>query len=232
MAKDARSSPPIAMRIVRPYGTEAELLDHEASAFTRTGVVLIGAPSRLNGVVLRFEIALKDGSSLMRGEGRVVGYKAPMSNEEGALMLRFTRLDVKSKSLLDKAVAIREERRSLAPPAPKHGHHAPPPHASPTAAAPPPHHPLDPAPQLADASMLAPQSSPSPPFAAKSVRPPLPSAAPFARPSTPAIPVPDDDPDEAQEVDDADIESAEATVLDPSVAVVAASPIDQELDDL
>lgn len=117
MDPSSRSSPPVALRIVRPYRTEDELLSAEANAFTRTGVVLIGAPSRPSGVVLRFEIVLADGTPAMRGEGRVVGYRPPTSAEEGALMLRFTRLDVKSKGLLDRAVALREERRSIAPPA-------------------------------------------------------------------------------------------------------------------
>jgi hypothetical protein len=242
--KDARSSPPIAMRIVRPYGSEAELLDHEASAFTRTGVVLIGAPSRPNGVVLRFEIALKDGSSLMRGEGRVVGYRPPMSNEEGALMLRFTRLDVKSKTLLDRAVAIREERRSLAPPPPARSAHAP--ASSPkTAVAPPAHAHVEPSPHPTEVSAHVASASASPPPISHSARPPLPSAAPVARRSTPAIPIPDDDPDEAEEVDDADIEAEEATVLDPAaIAVAHVAPVehapaaeshsstDQALDDL
>lgn len=114
----SRNSPPVAVRVMRPFPTEDALLAVEASAFTRTGVVLIGAPSRPNGVVIRFEICLQDGAVAMRGEGRVVGYRPPSSEEEGALMLRFTRLDVKSKGLLDRAVVMREERKSLVPPAP------------------------------------------------------------------------------------------------------------------
>lgn len=109
-------APPVAVRVLRPFANEDALLEAEANAFTRTGVVLIGAPSRPNGVVLRFEICLRDGRVAMRGEGRVVGFRAQSSQEDSALMLRFTRLDVKSKALLDRAVAMREERRSLAPP--------------------------------------------------------------------------------------------------------------------
>lgn len=113
-----RNNPPVAVRIVRPFPDEEALLAAEAGVFTRTGVVLLGAPSRPNGVVLRFEMCLHGGAVVMRGEGRVVGYRAPNDTEESALMLRFTRLDVKSKALLDRAVALREERRSLAPPVP------------------------------------------------------------------------------------------------------------------
>lgn len=114
-----RSNPPVAVRVIRPFADEGELLAAEANTFTRTGVVLVGGPSRPNGVVLRFELCLRDGTVVMRGEGRVVGYRGPSADgadEEGALMLRFTRLDVKSKELLDRAVALREERRSMAPP--------------------------------------------------------------------------------------------------------------------
>jgi hypothetical protein len=111
-----RNNPPVAVRVVRPFPDEDALLAAESNVFTRTGIVLLGAPSRPNGVVLRFEICLQGGAAVMRGEGRVVGYRAPTDGEESALMLRFTRLDVKSKTLLDRAVAIREERRSLAPP--------------------------------------------------------------------------------------------------------------------
>jgi len=113
---EPRNNPPVAVRITRPFADTDALLAAEASAFTRTGVVLLGAPNKPSGVVLRFEVCLQDGTPVMRGEGRVVGYRAANADEEGALMLRFTRLDVKSKDLLDRAVAMREERRSLAPP--------------------------------------------------------------------------------------------------------------------
>jgi hypothetical protein len=103
------------VRVVRPYDSEDALLAVESGAFTRTGVVLVGAPSRPTGVVIRFEIALRDGASVMRGEGRVVGYRAPSSTEEAALLLRFTRLDVKSKTFLDRAVALREGEKSGKP---------------------------------------------------------------------------------------------------------------------
>lgn len=110
-----RSQPPVAVRVVRPYESEEALLAAESGAFTRTGVVLVGGPSRPSGVVIRFEIALRDGSSVMRGEGRVVGFRAPTAAEEAALLLRFTRLDVKSKNFLDRAVAQREAEKSGRP---------------------------------------------------------------------------------------------------------------------
>lgn len=115
----APPSPPVAIRITRPYGTEDEYLDAELETLTRAGITLLGAQSRPQGVVLRFELCLTSGYVVMRGEGRVLGFKANAFAGLGGLTLRFTRLDTRSKALIDKAVALRERRRpSSRPPDP------------------------------------------------------------------------------------------------------------------
>ncbi len=106
------AKPPVAIRITRPYATEDELLAAELETISRTGVVLVGAQQRPDGVVLRFELALANGTPVIRGEGRVIGYKPNVIGSEPGLALRFTRLDSKSKSLVDRATAMRN------PPAP------------------------------------------------------------------------------------------------------------------
>jgi hypothetical protein len=112
--------PPAAIRITRPYSTEEEFLEHELDMLTRTTVTLVGAQPRPPGVVLRFELGLTSGQVLMRGEGRVLVYKADALQGTGGLTLRFTRLDTRSKSLVDRATAMREHRRpSAAPPVPR-----------------------------------------------------------------------------------------------------------------
>ena len=113
----AAPSAPVAIRITRPYATEEELLQHEPETITRTGVTLLGAQPRPQGVVLRFELALSGGNPVLRGEGRVVGYKPDAHDGLGGLTLRFTRLDSRSKSLVDKAAAVRDQRRQSLPPA-------------------------------------------------------------------------------------------------------------------
>jgi len=111
--------PPVAIRITRPYATEDEFLDKELDTLTRTTVVLIGAQSRPQGVVLRFELALSSGQVLVRGEGRVVGFKPNAYDGQAGLTLRFTRLDTRSKALVDRASSLREERKpSTRPPKP------------------------------------------------------------------------------------------------------------------
>lgn len=110
---------PVAIRIARPWDTEEELLRNELETLTRTGVTLVGAQQRPDGVVLRFEVTLRAGAPVLRGEGRVVGYKPNALGAEPGLMLRFTRLDSKSKAFVDRAAALRDGKRpSLMPPPP------------------------------------------------------------------------------------------------------------------
>lgn len=108
---------PVAIRITRPYQTEEEFFAAELETISRTGVTLVGAQQRPDGVVLRFELTLATGEPLIRGEGRVVGYKPNAIGGEPGLSLRFTRLDSKSKSLVDRVGSLRDARRSMPPPA-------------------------------------------------------------------------------------------------------------------
>jgi hypothetical protein len=106
----------VAIRITRPYTTEDEFLEQELDTLSRTSVTLLGAQPRPQGVVLRFELVLSSGHVLMRGEGRVVGFRPNVHQGMGGLTLRFTRLDTRSKAMVDKAAAFRERRRpSLRP---------------------------------------------------------------------------------------------------------------------
>jgi molecular chaperone DnaK len=135
---------PVAIRITRPFGSEDEFLQHELDSLTRTTVTLIGAQSRPQGVILRFEVTLASGDPLLRGEGRVVGFRPAAQGNDSGLTLRFTRLDARSKNLVDRAAAVREKARiSLHPP--RHAH-------EPVATPPPPPAriaPLHPAPPSA-----------------------------------------------------------------------------------
>ncbi len=94
---------PVAVRAVRPFADADEFLAHEANTVARTGVLLVGAPSRPQGVILRFELTLTSGDVLLRGEGRVVGYRENVIAGEPGLLLKFTKLDSASKDLVDRA---------------------------------------------------------------------------------------------------------------------------------
>ena len=101
---------PVAIRIVRPYETEEELFANELETLGKTSVVLIGAHPRPTGVILRFEVTLANGETVLRGEGRVLAHKENAFRGQPGLSLRFTRLDPKSKSVVDRATALRESR--------------------------------------------------------------------------------------------------------------------------
>lgn len=159
------AKPPVAIRITRPYDSEDELVKHELETISRTGVVLVGAQPRPEGVILRFELALASGAPVLRGEGRVIGYKSAVVGSEPGLAVRFTRLDSKSKALVDRVSAIRELRRSVPPP---------PPIAEPEAAAPAP---APPPPEAV--------SEPEIPIAAASSSEVLPASAPEPAPPQP-----------------------------------------------
>lgn len=110
---DAPAPPPLpaAIRITRPYASEDDFLEKELETLTRASITLLGAQARPQGVVLRFELALTSGQVLVRGEGRVVSFKANAFEGLGGLTLRFTRLDTRSKALVDRAATLREKRR-------------------------------------------------------------------------------------------------------------------------
>ncbi len=172
--EDART--PVAIRITRPYTTEDEFLTRELETLTRTSIVLVGAQPRPQGVVLRFELALATGQPLVRGEGRVVAFKERVFEDAPGLTLRFTRLDSKSKALVDRAAAMRDARNrpSLPPPLPPTVSSRPPPPL------PPPSDPVD----LDSTHAEAPRSK------ALSDRPLRPAAipSPFRPPSIPSKP--------------------------------------------
>jgi hypothetical protein len=99
---------------MRPYASVEAFLREERQTLSPTGVTLIGAPQRPRGVVIRFEVTLQDGRPLLRGEGRVLSFRAATDDGPSELSLKFTRLDSKSKALVDRAGSFHETE--MAPP--------------------------------------------------------------------------------------------------------------------
>jgi outer membrane biosynthesis protein TonB len=166
---------------------------------SKTSITLVGAQPRPQGVVLRFELVLTKGTVLVRGEGRVVGFKPNAYKGVGGLTLRFTRIDAKSKGLLDKATSLREQRRPSSKP-PKELVLP-----EPVAAEPTPPEPAAPPPPQAEVA-------PPPPASAPPSDPPPPAPVPIAPPSAPSI-----------DVDLADMLEPDA-VPAPAAAPLAPSP--------
>lgn len=117
LALMARVSPPektsasVAFRLKRPYGSEDELVAGDGHGIRKSGMMLFGAAPRPVGMIVRFEIALRDGTPLFRGEGKVIAHHpSPDPGQPGALQVKFTRLDPRGKALVDQAIARNEGR--------------------------------------------------------------------------------------------------------------------------
>jgi hypothetical protein len=173
VADNAR--PPVAVRIVRPYPTEEAFLENELETVGKTSVILIGAHSRPTGVILRFEVTLASGATVLRGEGRVLAHKENAFRGQPGLALRFTRLDPKSKALVDRAAAIREARLTPSNPPPPPDPPSEPRQAEPT---PEPAHAEPPPPPSASAPSGYSQSMPPDPVLTELLTAPTPSPEP------------------------------------------------------
>jgi molecular chaperone DnaK len=174
--------PPVAIRITRPYESEEEYLAQELEMISRTSITLVGAQPRPQGVVLRFELVLGSGHVLVRGEGRVVGFKPNAHRGVGGLTLRFTRIDARSKALLDKATSLREQRRPSSKPPQAATDDAPAEQAAPPPLPPPLPLPTEASPPAA----VSPPEPPPPPPSEPELAPA--HAAPPAPPPPPAQP--------------------------------------------
>jgi len=97
---------PIGMRIPRPYDTEEDFIRGDGLAIGRLGMILIGAPKRPPGITIRFEVLLRNDQPVFRGEGRVVAHRVHGNGREG-LEIRFTRLDSRSKALVEQVLKLR-----------------------------------------------------------------------------------------------------------------------------
>jgi hypothetical protein len=108
------SDKPIAIRVVRPHETEEAWFEAEVETMTRASIVLVGAAQRPEGTIVRFEVTLTNGKAVLRGEGKVFEYRNKVFQESGGLLVRFTKLDSKSKQTVDAAHTKRASLRQAA----------------------------------------------------------------------------------------------------------------------
>jgi hypothetical protein len=106
----ANPRPPPTIRVTRPWGSEKEFIDGDLAYLGRTAIFLPSAPAREPGELIRFEIVLATGTPVFRGEGHIVAYHAPGGAKPAGLEVRFTRIDARSKLILDR---VRERRTAL-----------------------------------------------------------------------------------------------------------------------
>ncbi|MBI3184582.1 MAG: TIGR02266 family protein [Myxococcales bacterium] len=104
----------VPLRIRLPYRTEEEFIEKYGSNVARGGVFIATRAIKPEGTAIAFEFVLDDGTRLMRGEGVVQKTQVDEGGTRSGMTLRFSRLDSRTKALLDRVVAS----RSGAPPGP------------------------------------------------------------------------------------------------------------------
>ena len=105
-----KNRPPPTLRITRPWASEKEFVEGDLAYLGRTAILLPNAPAHEPGELIRFEIVLSTGAPVFRGEGHVVAHHAPGGPKPAGLEVRFTRIDARSKLILDR---VREKRTAL-----------------------------------------------------------------------------------------------------------------------
>ncbi|MCC6213857.1 MAG: hypothetical protein IT376_03245 [Polyangiaceae bacterium] len=114
-------SEPVVLKVVRPYASEAELVDAEGWTLGQKGVLLIGTEPLDPGSLVRFELALATGAKLIVAEGRVARQVPATSERPATLDVRFRRYGASTKAFLDRVAASggRDEPSALES-APRH----------------------------------------------------------------------------------------------------------------
>ena len=125
----------VPLRIRLPFKDEAEFVERYGNHVSRGGIFIATRAGKPEGTPISFELVLQDGVRLMRGEGVVQRLIEDETPGKAGMLVRFTRIDTRTKGLIDLIVEKRE------------GHVAPEVPAAPPSSTPTP----------------APQPTPSPP---------------------------------------------------------------------
>jgi hypothetical protein len=164
------------MRVVRPYDNEDDLIEGDFASLGRPWIILPDVSVLPVGELVRFEVVLASGAPAIRGEGNVVAYHAPGGPKPAGLEVKFTRIDARTKSIIERVHAKRVAlgRTASRPPAPPSAPQAepvadaaapepaPPPEPVADAAAPEPPPPPEPVAEAAAAPVFADPPAPPP----------------------------------------------------------------------
>lgn len=104
-APDAR---PVALRIRLPFVTEEEFVERYSQNVARGGIFIATRAVKPVGTAIAFELVLQGGDRLMRGEGAVQQVQEEQTPGKSGMLVRFVRLDARSRALIDRILAIRE----------------------------------------------------------------------------------------------------------------------------
>ncbi|MEW5742959.1 MAG: TIGR02266 family protein [Myxococcota bacterium] len=117
----------VPLRIRLPFSTESEFVDKYGVHLAPGGIFITTRSSKPEGTPLSLEVVLADGSRVMRGEGVVERVVVDEQPGKSGMLVRFTRIDAKTKALLDLVTAARAGMIPEPPVAPASQPEPPPP---------------------------------------------------------------------------------------------------------
>jgi molecular chaperone DnaK len=107
----------VPLRIRLPFATEDEFVDRYGVHVGKGGIFIATRAAKPEGTALSFELVLADGAKLMRGEGVVHEVLVDDQPGRAGMTVRFTRIDARTRALIDRIVASREGGARAEPPA-------------------------------------------------------------------------------------------------------------------
>ena len=106
---------PVRLRILLPYSSEEEFVERYGLNVARKGMFVATRSPKPAGTALAFELVLKGGGALMRGEGVVEKSQGSGGPSRTGMIVRFTQLDEASAALLERVLQWKEARTTTAP---------------------------------------------------------------------------------------------------------------------
>jgi uncharacterized protein (TIGR02266 family) len=107
----------VPLRIRLPFTTEEQFIERYGANVTRGGLFVATKHGKPEGTPISFELVLQDGTRLMRGEGVVQRLIEDEQAGRSGMLVRFTRIDTRTKGLIDLIIERREGIKNAEPPA-------------------------------------------------------------------------------------------------------------------
>src|SRR5450432_1614093 len=98
----------VPLRIRLPFATEAEFIERYGANVERGGIFIATRAPKPEGTEISFELVLKDGERLMRGEGVVQQVRSDEAPGKSGMLVRFVRLNPRTKALVDRVAAAKD----------------------------------------------------------------------------------------------------------------------------
>ena len=97
----------VPLRIRLPFSTEDEFIEKYGQHVARGGIFIATKNAKPEGTPVSFDLILTDGRKLMRGEGMVQKVTTDEQVGRSGMLVRFERVDARTKALIDRIITLR-----------------------------------------------------------------------------------------------------------------------------